>query len=101
MVCGIMQNVTEQQAADATNPGGHGMDPPSVAIDEELLADRRDVKVKLPAALVLRLYYLKLTTSLNYSDVVEDALTRYFADVDAEVIAVPGLAPIRRTDSRD
>lgn len=52
--------------------------------------DRRDVKVKLPAAQVLRLYYLKLTTSLNYSDVVEEALDRYFAEVDHQVEDVPG-----------
>lgn len=70
------------------------LSPEGVA-DPEIMAERRDVKVKLPSALVLRLYYLKLTTSLNYSDVVEDALLRYFADLDGEVGAVPGLGVLR------
>ncbi len=48
----------------------------------EALTERREVKVKLPASHVLRLYYLKLTANMTYSDVVEDALARYFKELD-------------------
>lgn len=38
----------------------------------------REVKVKIPVRQLLRLHYLKLTTSRTFSDVVAEALGDYF-----------------------
>lgn len=44
------------------------------------LNEMKEVKVKLPVRQLLRLHYLKLTTNQNFSDVVAEALRRYFGD---------------------
>ncbi len=79
------------QSAAMVSRAAAEMAPENAELDASVLTERRDVKVKLPAALVLRLYYLKLTTSLNYSDVVEEALNRYFAEADREAAAAAAL----------
>jgi hypothetical protein len=42
------------------------------------LSELKEVKVKLPVKQLLKLHYLKLTSNMNFSDVVTEALTRYF-----------------------
>lgn len=44
----------------------------------------KEVKVKIPVKQLLRLHYLKLTGGRTFSDVVAEALTDYFADVEAQ-----------------
>ena len=52
------------------------------------MTELKEVKVKLPVKQLLKLHYLKLTSNLNFSDVVSAALTKYFDD----------LAPAREQD---
>lgn len=42
------------------------------------LTELKEVKVKLPVKQLLKLHYLKLTSNKNFSDVVAEALTKYF-----------------------
>lgn len=42
----------------------------------------KEVKVKLPVNQLLKLHYLKLTASKNFSDVVCEALGKYFDETD-------------------
>lgn len=40
----------------------------------------KDLKVKLPSALVIRLHAIKVMRGVGVSDTVREALDRYFAD---------------------
>jgi hypothetical protein len=43
------------------------------------LAELKEMKVKIPVRLLINLHYMKLTRSRPISDVVNEALTEYFA----------------------
>lgn len=45
------------------------------------LSELKELKVKLPVRLLVNLHYVKLTQSRGISDVVNEALTQYFADM--------------------
>ena len=45
------------------------------------MTELKEVKVKLPVKQLLKLHYLKLTSNLNFSDVVSQALTKYFDEI--------------------
>ena len=45
------------------------------------LSALKELKVKLPVRLLVNLHYVKLTQSRGISDVVNEALTQYFADM--------------------
>jgi len=47
------------------------------------LTELKEVKVKLPVKQLLKLHYLKLTSNMNFSDVVSEALARYFDNLPA------------------
>lgn len=42
----------------------------------------KEVKVKLPVKLLLKLHYLKLTSGKTFSHVITTALDDYFAEAD-------------------
>lgn len=46
--------------------------------------EMKEVKVKLPVRQLLKLHYMKLTSSRTFSDVVSEALNEYFSDIDEE-----------------
>jgi hypothetical protein len=48
------------------------------------MSELKEVKVKLPVKQLLKLHYLKLTSNRNFSDVVEEALSRYFDEIKAQ-----------------
>lgn len=45
------------------------------------MTELKEVKVKLPVKQLLKLHYLKLTSNQNFSDVVSQALTKYFDEI--------------------
>ncbi len=46
-------------------------------LDGNDLTETREVKIRLPIPQLMRLYYLKITAGMNYSDVIRDALEMY------------------------
>ncbi len=48
------------------------------------MTELKEVKVKLPVKQLLKLHYLKLTASRNFSDVVTQALSEYFDQIAAD-----------------
>ncbi len=44
--------------------------------------EMKEVKVKLPVRQLLKLHYMKLTSSRTFSDVVSEALTEYFTEIE-------------------
>jgi hypothetical protein len=44
--------------------------------------EMKEVKVKLPVRQLLKLHYVKLTSSRTFSDVVSEALNDYFTDIN-------------------
>ena len=51
--------------------------------------EMKEVKVKLPVRQLLKLHYMKLTSSRTFSDVVSEALGEYFGALEAERNAAP------------
>lgn len=48
------------------------------------LNERKEIKVKVPVELLLKLHYAKITESRLMGDLVTDALTQYFQGVSAD-----------------
>ena len=48
------------------------------------MTELKEVKVKLPVRQLLRLHYVKLTSSRTFSDLVSEALQEYFDGEDSE-----------------
>ncbi len=46
------------------------------------MTELKEVKVKLPVRQLLKLHYLKLTSSRTFSEVVAQALAQYFEDLE-------------------
>ncbi len=51
--------------------------------------EMKEVKVKLPVRQLLKLHYMKLTSSRTFSDVVSEALGEYFGQLEAEKASNP------------
>lgn len=51
-------------------------------VDDDDLAEDKQLKVKLPLRLHLRLHSVKVLTGQNISDQVAEALAKYLDDVD-------------------
>ncbi len=64
-----------------------------MGIEKPDLTELKEVKVKLPVRQLLKLHYLKLTSSRTFSDVVTKALADYFEDLDAEKRAAQSGSP--------
>ncbi len=45
--------------------------------------DMKEVKVKLPVKLLLKLHYMKLTSGKTFASVITAALDDYFAEIEA------------------
>ena len=52
-----------------------------IGVKKANLSELKELKVKLPVRLLVNLHYVKLTQSRGISDVVNDALTQYFAEM--------------------
>ena len=52
-----------------------------IGVKKANLSELKELKVKLPVRLLVNLHYVKLTQSRGISDVVNEALTYYFADL--------------------
>lgn len=50
--------------------------------------EMKEVKVKLPVRQLLKLHYMKLTSSRTFSDVVSEALSEYFTEIDPNPAAL-------------
>jgi len=46
--------------------------------------EMKEVKVKIPVRQLLKLHYMKLTSSRTFSDVVSEALNDYFGELEAD-----------------
>ncbi len=44
--------------------------------------EMKEVKVKIPVRQLLKLHYMKLTSSRTFSDVVSEALNEYFGEME-------------------
>lgn len=51
-----------------------------IGVKKANLSELKELKVKLPVRLLVNLHYVKLTQSRGISEVVNEALTQYFAD---------------------
>ena len=57
------------------------------------MTELKELKVKLPVQFLINLHYLKLTQSKGISDVVNQALTEYFASQSLPIRAPIAAAP--------
>jgi hypothetical protein len=57
-------------------PSGPELVPP-----EQMEAELREVKVRLPVEQILRLHYTRMKKRENFSQIVSSALSRYFDDL--------------------
>jgi hypothetical protein len=51
----------------------------TMGVNEAVMVEMREIKVKLPVRQLLQLHYAKMTSARSISDVVADALLKYFA----------------------
>jgi hypothetical protein len=51
-----------------------------IGVRKAKMTELKELKVKVPVRLLVNLHYLKITQSRKISDVVDEALTKYFAD---------------------
>lgn len=51
-----------------------------IGVKKANLSELKELKVKLPVRLLVNLHYVKLTQSRGISEVVNEALTQYFAE---------------------
>lgn len=63
-----------------------------MGIQKPDMTELKEVKVKLPVRQLLRLHYLKLTSSRTFSDLVSEALQEHFDADDAQRRAAHGEA---------
>lgn len=64
-----------------------------VGVKKANLSELKELKVKLPVRLLVNLHYVKLTQSRGISEVVNEALTQYFASFGT-VRSKPALGPL-------
>lgn len=58
-----------------------------IGVKKANLSELKELKVKLPVRLLVNLHYVKLTQSRGISDVVNEALTQYFAGARSKIDA--------------
>ena len=68
-----------------------------IGVKKARMSELKELKVKVPVRLLVNLHYLKITQSRKISDVVDEALTKYFSDgekSDGEPSAEPESAGV-------